>query len=286
MIRSLMVAALVSVVGAAAMAEDKPVLKAPVGLQLYSLRTQFQAEGVDKTLDRVKALGFKYVELAGTYGLPADKFTAKLAERGLEPISGHFSFDKFKSDPEGIAKEAKALGLKYAGTAWVKGKGNFDAAYVKEVAAAFNKAGKVMADNGIGFYYHTHGYEFVPTGNGDETLFDVLMKETDPKLVHFEMDILWVFFPGQDPAKLLAKYPDRFVFTHLKDLKKGGARGSLSGGTDVRNDVALGSGQIDYNSIFKAAEYSAVKYHFIEDESPTVIDHLPVTLKFLEQFKK
>src|SRR3954471_8329651 len=123
MIRSMFVAAMVICFGAGALAEEaKPMLKAPVGLQLYSLRTQFQAEGVPKTLDRVKALGFKYVELAGTYGLPADKFTALLAERGLEPVSGHFSFDKFKSDPEGIAKEAKALGLKYAGTAWVKGK--------------------------------------------------------------------------------------------------------------------------------------------------------------------
>ncbi len=263
--------------------EAKAMLKAPVGLQLYSLRTQFQAEGVPKTLDRVKALGFKYVELAGTYNLPPEKFKAMLDERGLIPISGHFSFDKFKSDPEGVAKEAKALGLQYAGTAWVKGKADFDEKYCREVAAAFNKAGKVMADNGLKFYYHTHGYEFVPYEQG--TLFDLLMKETDPKLVSYEMDILWVVFPGQDPAKLLAKYPDRWCFTHLKDLRKGVKTGSLTGGTDVRNDVALGTGQVDYPAVLKAAAGTAVTYHFIEDESPTVLDQLPMTLKFLEQFK-
>src|SRR3954463_221078 len=94
-----------------AFAEEKPMLKAPVGLQLYSLRAQFQAEGVPKTLDRVKELGFKYVELAGTYNLAPDKFKAMLDERGLVPIGGHFALDKFKSDPDGIAADAKALGL-------------------------------------------------------------------------------------------------------------------------------------------------------------------------------
>src|SRR3954471_22028715 len=106
MIRSMFVAAMVICFGAGALAEEaKPMLKAPVGLQLYSLRTQFQTEGVPKTLDRVKNLGFKYVELAGTYNLPADKFKAMLDERGLTPIAGHFSFDKYKSDPDAIAAE-------------------------------------------------------------------------------------------------------------------------------------------------------------------------------------
>jgi len=267
-----------------AFAEEKPMLKAPVGLQLYSLRAQFQAEGVPKTLDRVKDLGFKYVELAGTYNLAPDKFKAMLDERGLTPIAGHFSFDKFKSDPDGIATEAKALGLQYAGTAWVTGKDAFDGKYCREVAAAFNKAGKALADKGVKFYYHIHGYEFVPFG--DETLFDLLVKETDPKYVSFEMDILWVVYPGQDPAKLLAKYPERFCFTHLKDLRKGVATGALTGNTDVRNDVTLGTGQVNYPAVFAAAAETAVKYHFIEDESPTVISQLPESLKYLEQFKK
>src|SRR3954471_22587692 len=109
MIRSMFVAAMVICFGAGALAEEaKPMLKAPVGLQLYSLRTQFQAEGVPKTLDRVKALGFKYVELAGTYGLPAEKFKAMLDERGLVAIGCHFGYDRFKNEPEKVAAEAKA----------------------------------------------------------------------------------------------------------------------------------------------------------------------------------
>src|SRR5215212_6385597 len=81
-----------------AVAQDQPKLSAPVGLQLYSLRNQFQAEGVDKTLDRVKALGFKYVELAGTYGKTPAEFKAALDARGLVAISGHIGFDKWDAD--------------------------------------------------------------------------------------------------------------------------------------------------------------------------------------------
>jgi sugar phosphate isomerase/epimerase len=284
MIRLIAACVVVFCWSATVFAQDKPVLKAPVGLQLYSLRTQFQSEGVPRTLDRVKDLGFKYVELAGTYNTPPEKFKAMLDERGLTPIAGHFAWDRFKSDTDGIAAEAKALGLQYAGTAWVKGDKPFDEKYCREVAAEFNKAGKALSEKGLKFYYHIHGYEFVPYGDG--TLFDLLVKETDPKYVSFEMDILWVVYPGQDPAKLLEKYPDRFCFTHLKDLRKGVKTGELTGNTDVRNDVTLGTGQVDYPAVFRAAAKSEVKYHFIEDESPSVITQLPQSLKFLEQFKE
>jgi sugar phosphate isomerase/epimerase len=276
--------AMLCVLASVTFAEDKPVLKAPVGLQLYSLRTQFQANGVPKTLDSVKEMGFKYVELYSTFNLPPDKFKALLDERGLVAIASHFPYDRFKSDPAGIAKDCQALGLKYAGTAWITHQDAFDEKECREAIEVFNKAGKVLAESGITYYYHTHGYEFVPHGDG--TLFDLLVKETDPKTVALEMDVLWVVFPGVDPAKLLAKYPDRWVFTHLKDLKKGVKTGELTGKTDVRNDVPLGTGQVDYAAYFKAAENVGIKYHFIEDESPTVLEQIPQTVKYLEQFKK
>ena len=111
------------------------------------------------------------------------------------------------------------------------------------------------------------------------------MKETDPKHVSFEMDVLWVVFPGQDPLQWLRKYPGRWELMHLKDLKKGVKTGDLSGKTDVTNDVPLGTGQMYWPAILKAAKESGVKYYFIEDESPTVVEQIPQTLKFLGQVK-
>ena len=140
-----------------------------------------------------------------------------------------------------------------------------------------------MAKSGIKFFYHVHGYEFQPHGDG--TLFDLLMAETDPKTVSYEMDILWVVYPGQDPVKLFAKYGKRWELVHLKDLRKGVQTGELTGHTDVKNDVALGTGQIDMPAVLRAAQQASVKYYFIEDESPSVHEQLPESLSYLKQVK-
>jgi len=237
-------------------------------------------------LDIVKGYGIHEVELAGTYGQTPEKFRQELTRRGLVPISGHFPYKRFQTDPEGIAKEAKALGLKYAGCAWIDHQGAFDAAQARAAAAVFNKAGAVLAKHGIRCFYHCHGFEFQPGAAGPgTTAMDILMRETDPKLMAFEMDVLWVVFPGEDAAAWLLKYPGRWELMHLKDLKKGVKTGDLSGKTDVSNDVPLGTGQMNWPAILKAAKESGVKYYFIEDESPTVVEQIPQTLKFLGQVK-
>ncbi len=69
----------------------------------------------------------------------------------------------------------------------------------------FNRVGAALAKHGIKFYYHDHGYEFQPYKDG--TLFDLLVAETDPKTVFFQMDVLWTVFPGQDPVKPAGKVP-------------------------------------------------------------------------------
>src|SRR6266571_5705260 len=90
----------------------------PIGLQLYSLRDQFKKD-VPGTLNEVKSWGIKYVELAGTYGMPPEQFKTELDKRGIVPIAAHFPYEKYRDDIESVASEAKALGLKYAGCAWI-----------------------------------------------------------------------------------------------------------------------------------------------------------------------
>jgi sugar phosphate isomerase/epimerase len=254
--------------------------KGPTGLQLYSLRDMQKAKGVPATLDQTKSFGFKYVEVAGLGDLSPAEFKVQLDKRGLVPIGSHFPYARLRDDIEGVARDAKALGIPYVGCAWIDHTGPFDEKQCRETAAVFNRAGAALAKHGLKFYYHNHGYEFQPHGQG--TLFDLLMAETDPKTVFFQMDVVWVVFPGQDPVKLLEKYPDRWLLVHLKDLRKGVALGSLSGSTALENDVALGTGQVDWPAVLRAAQKIGVKYYFIEDESPTVVDHIPQSLRFLE----
>jgi sugar phosphate isomerase/epimerase len=255
----------------------------PTGLQLYSLRDMLDKQGVPATLDLVKKWGFKYVEVAGLGGLTPAQFKAELDKRGLVPIGSHFPYSRLRDDIDGVIRDAKDLGLPYIGCAWIEHKAPFDEKQCRDAAAVFNHAGKAAAANGMKFYYHNHGYEFYPYKDG--TLMDLLMAETDPKCVYFQMDVLWTIFPGQDPAKLIQKYPDRWLLFHLKDLKKGVPTGSFSGSTELTNDVALGTGQVDWPSLFRASQKAGVKYYFIEDESPTVIDQVPQSLRFLEQLE-
>ena len=253
--------------------------KEPVGLQLYSLRAQF-TQNVPASLAKVRDFGFKEVELAGTYNLSPEKFKAMLDEYKLKPVSTHFPFDRYVSDLDNVVKDAKTFGVKFAGCAWIPHEGDFDEKECRKAIEVFNKAGEALAKVGIKFFYHVHGFEFQPHAKG--TLLDLLMSETNPKNVSFQMDVLWVVFPGQDPVKLLEKYGKRWELMHLKDLKKGVVTGSLTGKTDVSNDVALGTGQMDWPAILKAAKKVGIKHYFIEDESPSVEQQIPETLKFMK----
>ena len=259
-----------------------PAFKGPIGLQLYSLRAQF-TKNVPATLDQVRGFGIEYVELAGTYNLAPEKFKEQLEARGLKPISGHFPYERYRDDAEGVARDAKGLGLQYAGCAWIPHQDPFDEKTCREAAAVFNRAGQALAKEGIKFFYHTHGYEFQPHGNG--TLFDLLMAETKPESVRYQMDVFWIVHPGQDPVKLLEKYGHRFELMHVKDMRKGTPTGLLTGHSDVANDVALGTGTMDWPAILKAAGKAGVKWYFIEDESPSSVEQIPQSLRFLEQVK-
>jgi len=287
--RLTLAATLAALITTTALAADAPKaagtgasFKGPLGLQLWSLRDEFKKD-VPAALDKVHALGFRSVELAGLYGKPAGELKTLLDAHGLKAVAGHVAYDRLRDDPEGVAKEAKELGLEYIGTAWIAHKGAFTEAAAHEAAKVFNRAGEILAKQGVKLYYHNHGYEFEPQGNG--TLFDLLMKETKPEFVSFEMDVTWVVFPGQDPAKLLQKYAGRWALVHIKDLKRGVETGSLAGKTDTKNDVVVGTGQTDWPAVLKAANKAGVKYYFIEDESPTALEQIPQSLKYLEQVK-
>lgn len=257
-------------------------LKDRIGLQLYSLRAQF-AQDVPGTLDRVRGFGITHVELAGTYGMAPEKFRELLESKGLKAVASHFPYERFRDDPEGVARDAKALGIEYAGVAWIPRPGAFDEKVAREAVAVFNRAGEALAKHDLKFFYHPHGYEFVPHGDG--TLFDLMMAETKPEYVRYEMDTFWVVHPGQDPVKLFERYGSRFELMHLKDMKKGTPTGLLTGSSDVSNNVVLGTGVMDWPAILRAAEKAGVKWYFIEDESPTVLEQIPQTMRYLGQVK-
>ncbi|GEO08900.1 sugar phosphate isomerase [Segetibacter aerophilus] len=253
-----------------------------IGLQLYSLRNEFKKD-VPGTLAKIKEWKITLIEGGGSYGLPMEEYKNLLKQNNLTMASVGAGFEELEKDPQKVVDNAKAFGAKYVMCAWVPHKeGNFTMEEINRAITVFNTAGKVLADNGIKFCYHPHGYEFRPYEKG--TMFDYMVKKTDPRYVNFEMDVFWVKHPGQDPVALLKKYPKRFLMLHLKD-REPGTKGNQEGRAPDETNVVLGKGDVGIEAIMKQAKKIGVKYYFIEDESPKSVEQIPESLKFLSNIK-
>ena len=255
---------------------------APVGLELYSFRDQF-AKDVPGTLTKVKQMGFRDVEVAGTYGMSTGDFRKLLDQNGLKAIGVGASFEDLDRNVPKVLAEARALGAKYVVCFWIPHAGDaFTIQNAEQAVDVFNTAGSLLAQNGISLCYHTHGYEFQTYKDG--TFFDYLAENFDPKFVNFEMDVFWVKSPGYDPVALLQKYPKRFPLMHLKD-RKPGTPDSNTGKADVESNVTLGQGDVGIAAIMKQAKKSGVKHYFIEDESSRSMEQVPQSVTFLSGLK-
>lgn len=277
---SLFIVALLLSVGSAQ--AQKSVFTQKPGMVSYTYRNSF-AKNVPATLDTIKALGITNMEFSNLFGKTATDLRKLLDERGMTCSSFGVGYPDLQNKLAEVGNNAKTLGASYVRVAWVPHKGAFTLDMAKQTVADFNSFGKQLKDQfGLTFCYHNHGYEFEKYEDG--TLMDYIIQNTDPQYVSFEIDILWTFFPGADPAALISKYPKRFKLMHLKDLRKGVA-GNLSGGTAVDNDVALGTGQLDLPAILKAAQKSAIQNYYIEDESPSYATQVPQTIAYLKSLK-
>ncbi len=254
----------------------------PLGMVSYTYRQSLQKD-MPTTLDSLKALKVYDMEFSSLFGKKATEIRKLLDERGMYCSSFGVSYQDALTKSDEVASNAKALGAKFVRVAWIPHEGPFTKELADKTIADFSIIGKNLKENyGLEFCYHNHGFEFAPYEGG--TFFDYLAKNTDPKYVNFEMDILWTFFPGIDPAKLLEQYPTRFKLMHVKDLKKG-IVGNLSGGTSSENDVALGTGQLNLPAIMKAAKKAKIQHYYIEDESSLHALQVPVSIKYLLSIK-
>jgi sugar phosphate isomerase/epimerase len=250
-----------------------------VGLQLWSVRN-YGAKDVPGTLAQVRGMGFKDVESAGLWGKTAAEFRAALDKAGLRCQSSHMGFDRLRDDAPGAMGEAKVLGATEVICAWIPHEKEFTPADVAKAADVFNRAGKAAREAGLTFAYHCHGYENVPSPEG--TLFDTLAKALDPALVGFQIDCFHAFHGGMDPAKLITRYGSRVRSLHLKDMKKGSPVEPGAGTAPPEFDVPVGTGQIDWTSVLKAAVVAGARRFYVEDESTDPMGHIPQSVAFLE----
>jgi sugar phosphate isomerase/epimerase len=249
------------------------------GMASYTFRDSFQKD-VEATLDTLKEMGIKDIEFSSLYKKTTAEIRKMLDERGMYCSSFSANYADLVNKPREVGENAAALGARYIMVAWIPHQSPFKLEDAQKAVSVFNEAGKILKDEfDIQLCYHNHGYEFQPYGKG--TLFDYIVRETNPKYVGFEIDILWAFFPGIDPAGLIKKHGNRFKLLHLKDLRKG-IIGDMSGKTAVENDVALGTGQLDIPAILKAARKAGIKHYYIEHESPDYYRQIHQTIQYLK----
>jgi sugar phosphate isomerase/epimerase len=260
-----------------------PSFKGPIGLQMYSLRFYSPSNLVAK-LDKVKEWGIKTIEGGSpARGMSTEEFLKLLDDRGIKLVSTGTDYNRLKNSPDEAVNAAKKLGAKYVMCSWIPHKkGEFNEQNAREAIEVFNNAGKKFKEAGITFTYHCHGFEFHPFENG--TLFDLMVRETKPEFVSFEIDVFWAQQGGADPAKLIGKYPTRFKLMHVKDLRKGAAI-NLTGGAPDEDSVAVGQGQVNWPAVLKAAQKAGLEHYFIEDEAKEAVEQIPQTLRYLENVK-
>ncbi len=141
---------------------------------------------------------------------------------------------------------------------------------VKHEAARYNRIGELARKFGIKLLIHNHTAEFVPCKNSPDVPYTILLNETDPELVVFQMDIGWAVVAGQNPVDLFQKFPGRFVLWHVKDvasLKTLPALPDQGGRMAEARLVPVGLGEIDYADIFKHADVAGLKHFVVEQDS-------------------
>ena len=223
-----------------------------ISIQLYSLREQMDAD-LEAVFAQLQKLGYRKVEHAGFHGRTVEEFKAALDKYGLRATSGHtnvpYPFDE--EEWRTIVANAVTLGQEYvveplpqfAIPGLVTMTSGAPSPVWRDFAATLNRAAAIAAEEGIRVGYHNHNVEFFPlTDNPLGRAYDILLAETDPALVHFEMDLYWVWNAEQDPVEWLNAHPTRFRQFHVKDMDEEG------------NFTNPGEGVIDFGRIFKTAQ--------------------------------
>ena len=246
--------------------------KKSIGLQIYSLGGELTKD-VPAGMKQLKQMGYSTLELAGynngkNNGVDMMEFKKMAEDAGLKITSSHVNPPTGEYTPDTrntimeywkkTADDHAKLGVKYlVQPGQPRTRSVEEVAYVCDV---FNEAGKIVKAAGIPFGYHNHDFEFakvVPGGTGavfgrhnkGEKIYDLFLKDTDPDLVFFEMDVYWTVIGQNDPVEYMKKYPDRIKLLHIKDR------------------AILGqSGFMNFEMIFKQAYQIGVKEYYVELE--------------------
>lgn len=239
--------------GALVSAPEQRAKLSRIGIQLYTLRHKAETD-LAGTLGQLAQIGYKEIEFAGYYNHPASEVREILEKNGLAAPSAHLGIDLLEGDAAAQTfADAKTVGHEWLTVPSLPGKQETVDDW-KAVARRFTTVATEAKSAGFRFAFHNHNAELRKVG--DAVPLEILLNETDPALVSFEMDIYWVVNAGGNPLDLIARYPGRFKMLHVKD----------SMGAPDQKMADVGAGTIDFKPIFARAE--DVEHYFVEHDQP------------------
>lgn len=262
----------------------------PVGMQLYTVGPNAQAD-LDGTLQRIAGIGYRIVELAGLHGHTPAALRAAADRAGLKftgihlPAVGSNGAPGLADDPGKLAAILHTLGVAEAtmpvmmmppnakpapgengGAFFIRAGTEMTAGDWKRNADFLNERGRLLRREGIRIGYHNHNFEFRPLGETNG--WEILVRNTDPAAVDFEVDVGWVAAAGIDPVKVLRDMKGRALQMHVKDVQA-----STQPNFALRMDpTEVGSGKLRWNEILPAAWEAGVRRYYVEQEPPFARD--------------
>jgi sugar phosphate isomerase/epimerase len=252
--------------------------KSKPGIQMFMVADEFK-KNPSGPLAALAAIGYGYVEAFALIIPNIAEFKKQLGDAGLGCPSGHFAFGF--TDTEKALDDASALGVRFAVSsilppeppkngdfAGVMQKMNhLTADDFKRMAALANQIGEGAKKRGMEFAYHNHNVEFRNLESG-KTGYDILLGETDPKLVKLEVDTGWVAAGGANPAALIAANAERVRLIHFKDFSTVTPPINELGGDASQHIVDLGKGVAPLKDAFQAARKAGVEYFIVDHDPP------------------
>ncbi len=267
-----------------------------VGLQLYSVRDAM-AQDFEGTLQKVKDMGYDYVEFAGFFDKSADEVKAILDKIGLTAISVHQGHQLFEEKGMELIEYFKTIGIKFCAIPWH----NINA-WLEDwdgTIKSFTEFSAALKEAGIKLCYHNHDFELTNDIDGVH-LIDKLYDTLSTDIIDPEFDTCWVHYAGENPAEYIEKYAGRVEIVHLKDFvctkladgpvyhlidKNGKASGAGSREESGFKFVPCGTGRQDFPAILAACEKAGTEYVIVEQDQSLDRDPLEAVKMSREYLK-
>ena len=244
-----------------------------IGAQLYTVRELCRdEEGLDRTLGRLQEIGYKTVQVSGIGPIPAKRIREICGSHGMEIICTHKGLADYENNMEEMIAFHRELGVSYPGVGSMfslcEAK-NLEE--VKEQISRLNNIARQLKDAGMTFCYHNHAFEFMKLDG--RYIMDYLLEYGEFDLI---LDVYWLAYAGQDPAKFIRSIGSRARIIHFKDLK-------MKGNNSVFGEVM--EGNLAWDDIIAACDEAGALCAMVEQDTcdGDPVDSMAVSYRNLQK---